>query len=83
MILDAQVPREDLAGLKALSTGTAPLDPNLQRAMHDRYGIWVAIGYGATEFGGPVTFMTVEDLQIWGNRSWAAWAGPGPAHGCE
>lgn len=54
MIYDANVPREDLASLKAFRSGTAPLDPLLAQAIYDRYAIPVLQNYGATEFGGGV-----------------------------
>jgi acyl-coenzyme A synthetase/AMP-(fatty) acid ligase len=60
MILDAQIPREDLASLKYLITGAAPLDPAVHRAFEARYGVPILLSYGATEFGGPVTTMTPE-----------------------
>lgn len=58
MVLDQDIPKEDLASLQALGTGAAPLDPVVQRAFQDRYGIPVLLSYGATEFGGPVAAMT-------------------------
>ena len=60
MILDAQLPLEDLASLKFFSTGAAPLDPSIQREFEARYGIPILLSYGATEFGGPVTLMSPE-----------------------
>lgn len=60
MILDAGIPREDLASLKAIGTGAAPLDPSVQRAFEETYGIPILLSYGATEFGGPVTAMTAD-----------------------
>ena len=60
MLLDADIPREDLASLKAMSSGAAPLDPSVQRAFEARYGIPVLMSYGATEFGGPVAAMTLD-----------------------
>lgn len=60
MVLDRNIPKEDLASIKTLGTGAAPLDPNVQRAFEDRYGIPILLSYGATEFGGPVTAMTAE-----------------------
>jgi acyl-CoA synthetase (AMP-forming)/AMP-acid ligase II len=60
MILDAQVPREELASVKYLITGAAPLDATVHRAFQERYGVPILLAYGATEFGGPVTTMTPE-----------------------
>jgi long-chain acyl-CoA synthetase len=60
MILDADIPLEDLASLQFFSTGAAPLDPRVQKAFEDRYGIPVLLSYGATEFGGPVCAMTPD-----------------------
>lgn len=63
MILDADIPREDLASIVALRTGTAPLDPDLADAFFDRYGIPVLQTYGATEFAGAVAGWSVEDFK--------------------
>lgn len=60
MVLDADIPAAELASIKAIGTGAAPLDPTVQRAFEERYGIPILLSYGATEFGGPVTTMTPE-----------------------
>lgn len=60
MILDAEVPKEELSSLRYYSTGAAPLDPTVQAAFEQRYGIPVLLSYGATEFGGPVCAMTPD-----------------------
>lgn len=60
MVLDADIPKEDLLSLKMLGAGAAPLDPQVQRQFEERYGIPILLSYGATEFGGPVTRMTPE-----------------------
>lgn len=60
MILDAGVPKEDLASIRYFSTGAAPLDPAVQRAFEEHYGIPILLSYGATEFGGPVCAMTPD-----------------------
>lgn len=60
MVLDADIPKEDLASLKMLGAGAAPLDPDVQRQFEERYSIPILLSYGATEFGGPVTRMTPE-----------------------
>jgi acyl-coenzyme A synthetase/AMP-(fatty) acid ligase len=66
MLLDADIPKADLASIRTLSTGAAPLDPTVQRAFEERYGIPVLLSYGATEFIGPVSAMTVELHARWG-----------------
>ncbi|MDP3675731.1 MAG: long-chain fatty acid--CoA ligase [Novosphingobium sp.] len=65
-LLEANIPREDLASLKAMGLGAAPLDPALQATFEDRYGIPILQSYGATEFGGPVCAWTPELHARWG-----------------
>jgi long-chain acyl-CoA synthetase len=72
MVLDADIPREDLASIRRLGTGAAALDPSVQRAFEQRYGIPVLLSYGATEFGGPVTAMTLELHAEWGERKFGS-----------
>jgi long-chain acyl-CoA synthetase len=62
MLLDANVPPEDLSSLVAFRTGTAPLDPDLADRFEETYGIPVLQNYGATEFGG-VAGWTLQDHQ--------------------
>lgn len=66
MVLDADVPKEDLSCMKVLYTGAAPLEPLIQAAFEDKYGIPILILYGATEFAGPVAAMTLELHQRYG-----------------
>lgn len=54
MILDAKPPRERLASLVALRSGTAPVDPAIIDGFQQRYGLPVLVQYGATEFAGAV-----------------------------
>ncbi|MEP7223129.1 MAG: fatty acid--CoA ligase family protein [Novosphingobium sp.] len=72
MILDAGVPREDLASLDYFSTGAAPLDPTVQRRFQECYGIPVLLSYGATEFGGPVVAMTPALHAEWGESKFGS-----------
>jgi long-chain acyl-CoA synthetase len=65
-VIDAEIPREDLSSLRALGVGAAPLDPHVQAAFEDRYGIPILVSYGATEFAGPVAAMTLELHAVWG-----------------
>ncbi len=66
MVLDAELPSEDLASLRAVTVGTAPLDPELALAFEARYGIPVLAVYGATEFAGGVAGWTLEDRRRFG-----------------
>ncbi|MDF0545341.1 fatty acid--CoA ligase family protein [Sphingobium sp. H39-3-25] len=66
MVLDANIPKEALASLRAIGAGAAPLDPMVQAAFEARYGIPILLSYGATEFAGPVAAMTAELHAQWG-----------------
>lgn len=67
MVLDADVPKEELRSLRGIGTGAAPLDPSVQQAFEERYGIPILISYGATEFGGPVTATSLKDIEEFGS----------------
>ena len=62
MVLEAQVPKERLASLTAITSGTAPLDPKVIDAFLERYGIPILPNYGATEFAGAVAGWTLADF---------------------
>ena len=66
MVLDADVPREELDCLRSIASGAAPLDPEVHRAFEARYQVPILLSYGATEFAGPVTSMTLELHAHWG-----------------
>lgn len=66
MILDAKIPKEDLSSFEYFSTGAAPLDITVHRAFEEHYGIPILLSYGATEFGGPVTMMSIEEYREFG-----------------
>ena len=72
MILDADIPPADLSCIRRMGTGAAPLDPTVQRAFEERYGIPILLSYGATEFGGPVTAMTPELHSVWGQKKFGS-----------
>lgn len=78
-LLDRNVPKADLASIKSMGMGAAPLDPTLQREFEERYGIPMLVSYGATEFGGPVTFVTLDHIAEFGfaKRGSVGRAGPG------
>jgi long-chain acyl-CoA synthetase len=64
MILDAKVPKDDLASLVVFRAGTAPLDPDLADEFYERYGVPVLQNYGATEFAGGVAGWTLADFKL-------------------
>lgn len=63
MILDADVPKEDLASLRVLTAGAATVDPAVIDAFWERYSLPVLANYGATEFAGPVAGWSLPDFQ--------------------
>ncbi len=63
MILDADLPKDDLSSLVALRAGTAPLAPEMVDEFLDRYGIPVLENYGATEFAGGVAGWSLGDFK--------------------
>jgi acyl-coenzyme A synthetase/AMP-(fatty) acid ligase len=68
MVLDANIPPEELASVRCVATGAAPLELSIQRAFEARYKIPVLHSYGATEFAGPVASMTLELHAQWGEQ---------------
>jgi acyl-coenzyme A synthetase/AMP-(fatty) acid ligase len=81
MVLDADLPKEDLASLRAVTSATAPLPPETAIAFEEKYGIPVLTLYGATEFAGGVAGWTLKDHQKWAQ---AKRGSVGRAHpGCE
>jgi long-chain acyl-CoA synthetase len=60
MLLDEDIPKEDLASLEYLPGGSGPLEPDLREAFEQRYGIPLLWAYGATEFAGSVCAWTPE-----------------------
>lgn len=67
MVLDADIPKEEISCLMAIGTGAAPLDPTVQKAFEEKYDIPILISYGATEFGGPVTATSLKDIEEFGS----------------
>ncbi|EHJ62374.1 class I adenylate-forming enzyme family protein [Novosphingobium pentaromativorans] len=61
MLLEAGVEDEPLSSLKYFLTGASALDPNTHDEFVARYGRPILQSYGATEFGGVVAQMTLED----------------------
>lgn len=67
-VLHSDVPRADLASLRAVTCGTAPLSADDADAFTEKYGVPVLTSYAATEFGGGVAGWTLPDYQ----RYWRA-----------
>jgi acyl-CoA synthetase (AMP-forming)/AMP-acid ligase II len=61
-VLDSDIPREDLASIRAVNAGTSHVDPELVDAFYQRYEIPILVVYGATEFSGAVAGWTVKDF---------------------
>ena len=68
MVLHSELTRADLAGIRAVTSGTAPLSPDDADAFTEKFGIPVLTSYAATEFGGGVAAWTLADHQ----QYWAA-----------
>ena len=60
MLLEADLPPEDLASLDYVVSASGPLDPETRDAFEARYGVPVLLAYGATEFAGSVCTWTPE-----------------------
>jgi acyl-coenzyme A synthetase/AMP-(fatty) acid ligase len=68
-VLDSDIPREDLASIRAINAGTSAVDPELVDEFFERYGIPILVVYGATEFSGAVAGWTVKDFQArWADK---------------
>jgi long-chain acyl-CoA synthetase len=78
MILDAGVPKEDLASLVAIRAGTAPLDDKTRTRFEETYGIPTLTNYGATEFATVVTQWRLEDYLKFGKEKPGSAGNPAP-----
>ena len=67
-VLDAGVPKERLASLQVVTSGTAPCPAELADAFFRTYGIPVLMTYGATEFAGAVVGWTLPLHERWWQR---------------
>ncbi|MFF2395434.1 class I adenylate-forming enzyme family protein [Nocardia sp. NPDC058114] len=60
MLLEAEVPPQDLSSLEYLPGGSGPLEPELRAEFERRYAIPLLWAYGATEFAGSVCAWTPQ-----------------------
>jgi acyl-CoA synthetase (AMP-forming)/AMP-acid ligase II len=72
MVIAARVPPESFASLLAVRSGSAPLDEETRRRWEEDYAVPILHIYGATEFGGPVTYWTLEDYRAHHKTKWAS-----------
>jgi len=63
MILDANLPKEDLGDIVAFTCGTAPLHPDVIDEFVRRYDTPVLPTYGATEFAGAVCGWSIASFR--------------------
>lgn len=63
MVLHSELTREDLASVRVVTSGTAPLSADDADAFTEKFGIPVLTSYAATEFGGGVASWTLADHQ--------------------
>ena len=68
MVLDAGIPAEDLASVRLATTGSAALDPSIQSAFEQKYGVKILTAYGATEFAGTAAAWTEPLYDEWIDR---------------
>jgi acyl-CoA synthetase (AMP-forming)/AMP-acid ligase II len=80
-VLDADVDPADLASVRSVVSGTAPLSPEDADAFYAKYGVPVLVSYAATEFGGGVAGWNLADhREFWATKRGSV----GRAHaGCE
>lgn len=62
-VLHSDLTRDDLAGVRVVTSGTAPLSADDADAFTEKFGIPVLTSYAATEFGGGVAGWTLADHQ--------------------
>ncbi len=72
MLLEANITKADLAGVEALLTGAAPLDPTVHRAFEEKFDVPILLSYGATEFAGPVTAMSLDMYREWRDQKFGS-----------
>ncbi|WP_040698516.1 class I adenylate-forming enzyme family protein [Nocardia vinacea] len=66
-VLNSDLGSDDLAGIRVVTSGTAPLSAADADAFYEKFGIPVLTSYAATEFGGGVAGWTLSDHQRYWN----------------
>jgi acyl-coenzyme A synthetase/AMP-(fatty) acid ligase len=67
MLLDADVPKDDLASLEFLISASGPLDPETRDEFEKHFDIPIRLAYGATEFAGSLCAWTPDDVETFGD----------------
>lgn len=78
MVLDAEVPADVFESVQVVTSGSAALDPALQRRFEDTYGVAVLPSYGATEFAGGVAGWTLPLHREWSSTKLGSVGRPQP-----
>ncbi|MEE3849615.1 AMP-binding protein [Gordonia sp. LSe1-13] len=65
MVLHSELSRDDLASIRVVTSGTAPLSAEDADAFTAKFGIPVLTSYAATEFGGGVAGWTLDDHRLY------------------
>ena len=68
MVLESDLPPENISSLICVRSGTAPLAVETQQAFEQRFGIPILPTYGATEFSGAVCGWTLESKKEFGDQ---------------
>jgi acyl-CoA synthetase (AMP-forming)/AMP-acid ligase II len=63
-VLQAGLPRDTFASVRAVGSGTAPVPPELSEAFSRQYGVPVLVRYGATEFAGAIAGWSLQDYRL-------------------
>jgi len=66
MVLEADLPREDLSSIVVIRSSSAPLPPETQQAFDEKYGIPVLGDYSASEFMGGISIWSLADYRRYG-----------------
>ena len=66
MLLDADLPKDDLASLEFLISASGPLDPETRDEFEKHFDIPVRLAYGATEFAGSLCAWTPDLIDQFG-----------------
>ena len=80
MMLDAKVPREEMAGVRYVMAGTSAIDRETHAEFERTYGVSILLSYGATEFCGAATTMSAELHARYGDAKFGSVGKPCPGN---